>query len=124
MSLLPRNKIHEWIDNVPDYYDMTSAYKSLGELRAQIIRLKREIERVEEQVSIEEERPRSNEARSRRLQATSVLKDSLADTEAKAAVQETVVKSLEYRKSMFSSAAYTAKLRLEVTESDYDSTTV
>lgn len=122
MSLLPRSKIHEWIDNVPDYYDMTKAYERLGELRAQTIRLKREIERVEEQVSIEEERPRSNEARSRRLQATSVLKDSLADIEAQTAVQETLVKSLEYRKSMFSSAAYTAKLRLEVTENDYDAT--
>lgn len=122
MSLLPRSRVHEWIENVPDYYDMTEAYKSLGELRAQIIRLKREIERVEEQVSIEAERPRSNEARSRRLQATSVLKDSLADIEAKTAVQETVVKSLEYRKSMFSSAAYTAKLRLEVTENDYEPT--
>jgi hypothetical protein len=120
MSLLPRSKIHEWIDNVPDYYDMTKAYETLGELRAQIIRLKREIERVEEQVSIEAERPRSNEARSRRLQATSILKDSLADIEAKTAIQETLVKSLEYRKSMFSSAAYTAKLRLEVTENDYD----
>jgi len=120
MSLLPRSKIHEWIDNVPDYYDMTKAYETLGELRAQIIRLKREIERVEEQVSIEAERPRSNEARSRRLQATSIFKDSLADIEAKTAIQETLVKSLEYRKSMFSSAAYTAKLRLEVTENDYD----
>jgi midasin (ATPase involved in ribosome maturation) len=122
MSLLPRSKLHEWIDNVPDYYDMTKAYQTLGELRAQIIRLKREIERVEEQVSIEEQRPRSNEARSRRLQATSVLKDSLADFEAQTAVQEALVKSLEYRKSMFSSAAYTAKIRLEVTENDYDIT--
>jgi hypothetical protein len=97
---------------------MTSTYKRLGELRAQVIKLKREIERVEEQVSIEAERPRSNETRSRRLQATTVLKDSLADIEAETAIQETLVKSLEYRKSMYASMAYTTKLRLEVIETN------
>lgn len=118
MSFLPKNRINEWLDNVPDYYDMTKAYEELGNIRAKIILIKREIERVEEQVSIEAERPRSNEARSRRLQATAVLKDSLADAEAKAVIQEALVKTYEYRKSMFASAAYTAKIRLEVTEGD------
>lgn len=108
----------DWLENPPDYYDMTTAYQRLGELRAQVIKLKREIERIEEQVSIAEERPRSNEARSRRLQATSILKDSLADTEAETAIQEAVIKSLEYRKSMYASVAYTTKLRLEVIETN------
>lgn len=112
------SRINEWLENPPDYYDMTSTYKRLGELRAQVIKLKREIERIEEQVSIEAERPRSNETRSRRLQATTVLKDSLADIEAETAIQETLVKSLEYRKSMYASMAYTTKLRLEVIETN------
>lgn len=112
------SRVSDWLENPPDYYDMTNAYQRLGELRARVIKLKREIERVEEQVSIEAERPRSNEARSRRLQATSILKDSLADFEAETAIQETLVKSLEYRKSMYASMAYTTKLRLEVIETN------
>jgi hypothetical protein len=111
-------RVSDWLENPPDYYDMTATYQRLGELRAKVIKLKREIERIEEQVSIEAERPRSNEARSRRLQATSVLKDSLSDFEAEAAIQETLVKSLEYRKSMYASIAYTTKLRLEVIETN------
>jgi hypothetical protein len=118
MSLLGRDKVSDWVSNVPDYYDMTAAYSLYGELKAQVIRLKREIERVEEQVAIQNERPRSNQARAERLQATSVLKDALADAEAQTAVQESVIKSLEYRKAMFASATYSAKLRFEVPNGD------
>lgn len=114
MSFLPRDKISDWVTNVPDYYDMTTAYAYLGELRAKVIRLKREIERVEEQVAIQNERPRSNQARAERLQATALLKDTLADAEAETAIQEALIKSLEYRKAMFASATYSAKLRFEV----------
>jgi hypothetical protein len=114
MSFLRPDKISDWVTHVPDYYDMTSAYAKFGELKAQIIRIKREIERAEEQVAIQNERPRSNQARAERLQATSLLKDTLADAEAEAAVQEALVKSLEYRKAMFASATYSAKLRFEV----------
>lgn len=118
MSFLPRNKVNDWLDNVPDYYDMTTAYDKLGKLKAQSIRLKREIEKVEEQVAIEADKPRSNETRSKRLQATSLLKDSLADIEAEISIWEMTVKTFEYRKSMFASAAYTTKIRLEVPNGD------
>jgi hypothetical protein len=118
MSFLPKSKLTEWLENVPDYYDMTKAYEKLGTLKSQVIYIKRDIERAEELVSIENDKPRSNEARSRKLQATSVLKDNLAQVEGNLAIQEALVKSFEYRKSMFASAAYTAKIRLEVTTGD------
>lgn len=118
MSFLPKNKVNEWLDNVPDYHDMTECYKHLGVCKSEIILLKREIERAEEQVSIEADKPRSNEARSKRLQATTVLKDKLADCEANVIQWEMHAKSLEYRKSMFASAAYTTKIRLEVQNGD------
>jgi hypothetical protein len=118
MSFLPKNKVNEWIENVPDYHDMTECYAMLGKLKAEHILLKREIERVEEQVSIEADKPRSNEARAKRLQATVLLKDKLADSEANLVQWEMHAKSLEYKKSMFASAAYTTKIRLEVQNGD------
>jgi hypothetical protein len=118
MSFLPKNKVNEWLENVPDYHDMTECYATLGRLKAEIILLKREIERVEEQVSIEADKPRSNETRSKRLQATAILKDKLADCEANISQWEMHAKSLEFHKSMFASAAYTTKIRLEVQNGD------
>jgi hypothetical protein len=114
MSLLPKTPLTDWMTNVPDYYDVTKAYEQLGALKSKIIMTKREIERVEEESLATEDKPRSNEARSRKVAATSNLKDTLAHFEAELAKAEAKVKTLEYRKSMFSSATYSQKLRLEV----------
>lgn len=107
------HKADAWIDNVPDYHDMTEAYNNIARIKSGIIRVKRDIERVEEQIAVDADRPRSNETRQKRLSATQSLKDMLADLEAEHAVAEAKVKILEYRKSMFASVAYTTKLRFE-----------
>lgn len=107
------HKADAWIDNVPDYYDMTSAYENLAKIKAQIIRVKRSIERVEEQIAVDADRPRSNETRQKRLQATQTLKDELAEYESALAYAESSVKILEYKKSMFASVSYATKLRFE-----------
>jgi hypothetical protein len=102
-----------WVTNAPDYYDMTQAYRGYGRLKQLIILKEREIERIAEQVAVEEDKPRSNAARSRKLQATTKLSDELAELKAEFASTEAYVKSLEFAKSMFASAAYTLRMRHE-----------
>lgn len=99
-------KLGPWVNNPPDFHDMTEAYDTYASLRSQIIQKKRDIERVEDEVTSEEDKPRSNEARKKRLHATVQLKDQLADLEAAFAFAESTIKKLEYRKDMFKSANY------------------
>jgi hypothetical protein len=105
--------LETWIDNVPDYYDMTTAYNAYGRLKQRLVLKEREIERIEQQIAMEESKPRSNEARALKLSRTSALLDERAEIQAELVMQESYVKALEYRKSMFASAAYTIKMRYE-----------
>jgi hypothetical protein len=102
-----------WVQNSPDYYEVTQAYKGYGRLKQMIILKERDIERIEQQIAVEEDKPRSNVARSRKIQETSSLLDELAELKAQFAEHEAYVKSLEYHKSMFASAAYTIKMRFD-----------
>jgi hypothetical protein len=105
--------LDNWVKNAPDYYDVTRAYAAYGKLKQLIIQKEREIERVAEQVAVEEDKPRSNAARSRKIAGSAALLDELSELKAEFAMQEAYVKSLEFQKSMFASAAYTIKLRYE-----------
>ena len=102
-----------WVTNAPDYYDVTRAYKAYGRLRQMIIQKEREIDRVSEAISIEEDKPRSNGARAKKIERSAVLLDELAELKAEFAAVEAHVKTLEFQKAMFASAAYTIKLRYE-----------
>ena len=105
--------LETWVNNAPDYYEVTQAYKGYGRLKQMIILKEREIERIEHQIASEEDKPRSNAARSRKIMETSSLLDDLAELKAQFAEHEAYIKSLEYHKSMFASAAYTIKMRFE-----------
>lgn len=102
-----------WVKNAPDYYDVTRAYAAYGRLRQLIIQKEREIERVSETISVEEDKPRSNGARAKKIERSAALLDDLAELKAEFAALEAYVKTLEFQKSMFASAAYTIKLRYE-----------
>ena len=101
-----------WMNNVPDFYDMNSAYKELGRLNAAIRRKKRAIEKVEETIAAETDRPRSNEARIIKIQSTAILKDDLCELEAEKEIVESQVKALEFHKTMFNAANYRTRLEL------------
>ena len=101
-----------WLNNVPDFYDMTRLYKRLGQLNAYIRRKKRAIEKVEETIAAETDKPRSNEARINKIQATAALKDELCDYEAEKEVVEAEIKAMEFHKTMFNAAGYRMKMEL------------
>jgi hypothetical protein len=101
-----------WLNNVPDFYDMHDAYKKLGKLKAAIKRKKRDIERVEDTIAAETDKPRSNDARINRINATSTLRDELAEIEAQYEEIEALVKAMEFHRAMFSSAMYRTKMEL------------
>ena len=105
--------LETWVQNCPDYYEVTQAYKGFGRLKQLIILTERDIERIEQQIAVEEDKPRSNVARSRKISETSTLLDELAELKAQFAEHEAYVKSLEYAKSMFASSAYTIKMRFD-----------
>lgn len=105
--------LETWVQNCPDYYEVTQAYKGFGRLKQLIILKERDIERIEQQIAVEEDKPRSNVARSRKILETSTLLDELAELKAQFAEHEAYVKSLEYAKSMFASSAYTIKMRFD-----------
>jgi hypothetical protein len=105
--------LETWVQNCPDYYEVTQAYKGFGRLKQLIILKERDIERIEQQIAVEEDKPRSNVARSRKISETSTLLDELAELKAQFAEHEAYVKSLEYAKSMFASSAYTIKMRFD-----------
>jgi hypothetical protein len=98
--------LETWVQNCPDYYEVTQAYKGYGRLKQMIILKEREIERIEHQIASEEDKPRSNAARARKITETAVLLDELAELKAQFA-------ELEFSKSMFASAAYTIKMRFD-----------
>jgi len=105
--------LETWVQNCPDYYEVTQAYKGYGRLKQLIILKERDIERIEHSIAVEEDKPRSNVARSRKIQETSALLDELAELKAQFAEHEAFVKSLEFAKSMFASSAYTIKMRFD-----------
>ena len=105
--------LETWVQNCPDYYEVTQAYRGFGRLKQLIILKERDIERIEQQIAVEEDKPRSNVARSRKISETSALLDELAELKAQFAEHEAYVKSLEYSKSMFASSAYTIKMRFD-----------
>jgi hypothetical protein len=105
--------LETWVQNCPDYYEVTQAYKGFGRLKQLIILKERDIERIEQQIAVEEDKPRSNVARSRKISETSTLLDELAELKAQFAEHEAYVKSLEYAKSMFASSAYSIKMRFD-----------
>lgn len=105
--------LDEWVKNAPDYYDMTRAYAALGRFRGLVLQKERELDRISEQVALEEDKPRSNAARARKIELSSTLLDELTELKVELASLEAYVKALEFRKSMFASAAYTIKLRYE-----------
>jgi hypothetical protein len=105
--------LETWVQNCPDYYEVTQAYKGYGRLKQLIILKERQIERIEHTIASEEDKPRSNAARSRKISETWELLDELAELKAQFAEHEALVKSLEFSKSMFASAAYTIKMRFD-----------
>ncbi len=103
-------KLDPWVNAPPDFYDMTETYKQYGRLKAAEVKKKREIDRVEDDVKMEQERPRSNDAKKAMMQATSKLKDELADLQAELAEVESAVKALEFRKVMFNAANFRMRM--------------
>ena len=108
-------KLEPWINNPPEYDDMITTYKRAGRLKALIRRKKRDIERAEELVTAEQDKPRSNDAKKAKLNATSSMKDDLADLEAELEVVEMEVKALEFMKTMFNASNYRTRLAEQYT---------
>lgn len=107
-------KLFPWIENVPDYYDVTEAYALFGNIKKKIRRKRQEISEAEEEVTLKVDRPRSNEAKVEKLQATKLLKRELAELEATHDELEQKIKYIEYKKSMFSSALYASKMKIDI----------
>ncbi len=108
-------RLDPWLKNPPDYYDVTESYRVKGLLESSIKLKEREIARAEELVTIDQDRPRSNEAKKAKLEATSKLKDELAELQSQHAIIDSEVKALEFRLKMFSAATYSTKVRFDIT---------
>lgn len=106
-------KLEPWVNNPPDYIEMTTAYKAQGRLNSAIKLKHREIVRAEDEVTVDQDRPRSNEAKKAKLAATSTLKDELAQLEADLAIVDSEIKALEFMKVMFNAANYRTRLSLD-----------
>lgn len=109
-----KDKFLPWLGNVPDYYDVTAAFKLLGVLRGDVIRIKRAISKAEDESAMNEDKPRSNEARKNKLAATVTLKDQLSETEIALEEQEQVIKLLEFRKVMMNVASHQTRIKLDI----------
>lgn len=105
-----QQKLEVWVNNPPDFDEMHTMYKEFGRLKALIKRKEREITRVEDGITAEIDKPRSNEAKKAKLNATTRLKDDLAELEAEYAIIESEVKALEFMRSMFNAANYRMRL--------------
>lgn len=108
-------KLEPWINNPPEYETMIKTYKRQGILKAYIRRKKRDIERQEDTITVMDLKPRSNEAKKAKLDATTSLKDDLADLEAELEVIESEVKALEFMKTMFNASNYRTRLAEQYT---------
>ena len=108
-----QSKLEPWINNPPDYTEMTTAYKSQGRLNSAIRLKQREIARAEDLVTGEQDKPRSNEAKKAKLFATSTLKDQLAELESELAIIDSEIKALEFMKVMFNAANYRTRLSMD-----------
>lgn len=104
-----RKTLSIWLQNPPDYFDMSAAYKRRGNLQADRVRLLRKITAVEEEVTATIDRPRSNDAKKLKLESTKELKDDLAELEADLAIVDNEIKALEYMKDMYRNASYQLK---------------
>lgn len=88
---LPHTRYRAWIDNPPDYFESRTRAERLATVKSAIVRLKREIERAEETVIAEQDKPRSNEARIAKNNATSTLRDRLAELQAEESELEVLI---------------------------------
>lgn len=107
-------KLVGWYKNPPDFSETELAYKQLGQLNASITKKKREIEAKEEAVTMESDKPTSNAAKQKKLQSTAQLRNELAELQAQKDIQESEVKFIEFRKTMFQSSIYASKVKLEL----------
>lgn len=107
-------KLVGWYKNPPDFSETELAYKKLGQLNASITKKKREIEAKEEAVTMESDKPTSNAAKQKKLQSTAQLRNELAELQAQKDIQESEVKFIEFRKTMFQSSIYASKVKLEL----------
>lgn len=108
-------RINKWLDNPPDFYDVTAVYDTLADLKRQARLLRGDIKRIENEVAQTIDKPRSNEAKLAKIQATEQLEETLTVVEADIEYYEMKAKKLEYARSMFASSTYALKARIEIT---------
>lgn len=107
-------RLHTWITESPDYYDVAEVYDRLADLKKQARLLRRDINATETEIDIEVDKPRSTEVKKRKLDATAALVETLAVIEADIEWYEMKAKKYEYMRGMFQSAGYVLKSRAEL----------
>lgn len=108
------SKLEPWLNNIPDYHDVKTAYELSASLKKRIRLLQRDISKAEDDITAVVDRPRSNETKQAKLKATSGLKDKLAELEADNIENDELIKLLEYRKTMLNAANYRTKIQYEL----------
>lgn len=108
-------RLNGWLNNPPDFYDVSEVYDKLADLKQRARLTKRQIAKHEAEIDMEEDRPRSNEVKKRKIGATQHLVDGLALLEADIEYYEMKAKKLEYMRSMFASSTYALKARTDIT---------
>lgn len=108
-------RINGWLNNPPDFFDVSAVYDTLADLKRKARTLRGDIKRIENEVAKTVDKPRSNEARIAKVEATEQLEETLTLVEADIEYYEMKAKKLEYMRSMFASSSYALKARLEIT---------
>jgi hypothetical protein len=88
-----REKLEPWLNNVPDYHDMTQTYEKLGKLKANEIALQRLIVKAEDNAIQGIDKIRSNDAKKAKILASEKLRDELAIIQRDLAIVEAEVKT-------------------------------
>lgn len=108
-------RLNGWLNNPPDFYDVTAVYDNLANLKKKARLLRGDIKRIENEISKTVDKPRSNEAKLAKLEATEQIEEHLTIIEADIEYYEMKAKKLEYMRSMFASSTYALKARMDIT---------
>lgn len=108
------DRMNSWLDNPPDYYDVTDVFDRLGALKKKARLLKAEITMRENRITLQSAKPKGNDAIREKIEATQDLVFDLNLIEADIDELEIKAKRLEYMKTMFNSSSYAVKLRSEL----------
>lgn len=108
-------RLNGWLNNPPDFWEVSEVYDNLAEYKRRARLLRRDIARAEDEVALTVDKPRSNDAKKAKLEATAELSDELAKLEADIEYLDTKAKKLEYMRSMFASSTYALKARNDIT---------